>query len=161
MRSSDPFFEEIQQFRQWWIWVILLIVTMFAESAPWIFYQPTDPAWQMILVGLIPVLVILWFYILRLETKITEEGICYRFFPVHLKTHCLAWDEIDKADVIKYHPVLDYGGWGIKFGAKGKAYNVTGNMGLMIHRNNGRKILIGTQKPEELKQVILKFKPTV
>ena len=34
------------------------------------------------------------------------------------------------------------------------AYNVKGKMGLQLVLKNGKKILIGTQKTEELKQIL-------
>jgi hypothetical protein len=44
---------------------------------------------------------------------------------------------------------MGYGGWGIKRGIGGLAYNVSGNQGLQLVLTDGRKILIGTQKPEQ------------
>jgi hypothetical protein len=55
-------------------------------------------------------------------------------------------------EVITYRPIIDYGGWGVRFGRKGMAYNVSGNIGLLISRKNGKTILIGTQKPDEMKE---------
>jgi hypothetical protein len=54
-------------------------------------------------------------------------------------------------EVRKYSPIKEYGGWGFRYGFKnGKAYNISGNMGLQLILKNGDRILIGTQKPEEL-----------
>jgi len=37
---------------------------------------------------------------------------------------------------------------------KGKAYNVSGNRGVQLELLNGGRILIGSQKPEELVKAI-------
>jgi hypothetical protein len=53
-----------------------------------------------------------------------------------------------------YRPIRDYGGWGIRYGRGGKAYNVSGNRGVMLELSDGQKLLIGSQRPEELANAI-------
>jgi TATA-box binding protein (TBP) (component of TFIID and TFIIIB) len=36
----------------------------------------------------------------------------------------------------------------------GKAYNVSGNQGVQLFFTNGKKLLIGTQKPEEITAIL-------
>ena len=63
---------------------------------------------------------------------------------------------ISKVYVRKYSPLADYGGWGLRFSmsGQGKAYNVSGNVGLQLEFSNGKKLLIGTRKPDELSSVL-------
>jgi len=49
-----------------------------------------------------------------------------------------------------YSPILDYGRWGIRYGWRGKAYNVSGNRGVIFVLPGGETLLIGSQRPEEL-----------
>jgi hypothetical protein len=35
------------------------------------------------------------------------------------------------------------------------AYNVSGNRGLQLELTNGKKILLGTQRPEEIAQALI------
>jgi hypothetical protein len=54
-----------------------------------------------------------------------------------------------------YRPILEYGGWGIRCGFKGaRAYNVSGNKGVQLILQNGKRLLIGSQKPDELVEAI-------
>ena len=53
---------------------------------------------------------------------------------------------------------MDYGGWGIKYGLKGLAYNISGNFGIQLELKSGSKILIGTQKPDEVKKLLDEIK---
>jgi len=41
---------------------------------------------------------------------------------------------------------------------KGRALNMSGNMGLQLELKDGKKLLIGTQKFEELEQLLQKIK---
>ncbi|APZ48188.1 hypothetical protein BW723_16255 [Polaribacter reichenbachii] len=84
----------------------------------------------------------------------------YQFFPFHLKLKLIAWQDISKAYVRNYSPISDYGGWGLKGGwssAKGKAINVSGDVGIQLELKTGKKLLIGTNKESEAKRVLATY----
>lgn len=152
------YFEEIQRFRQWWIWVLLTflplifvwgIIQQAVFGIP--FGSKPAPTSFLALMGLIPLTMLFLFYSMNLKTKIDHNGISYKMFPFHFKFRQLNWDEIQEAYAREYRPLREYGGWGIKYrGKSGKAYNVSGNKGLQIVLKDGKKILLGTNKYEEL-----------
>jgi hypothetical protein len=91
----------------------------------------------------------------NLRTELHADGIRYRFFPLHLHWHFIPKNDIAKIYIRKYSPFRDYGGWGIHWSLGGsKAYNTCGNMGVQVELVNGKRILFGTQKPEEWEKVI-------
>jgi hypothetical protein len=96
---------------------------------------------------------------LRLETVIKTDGIHIRFYPFHFKTKFISWDEIHKVYVREYSPLREFGGWGIKYSmiGNGKAYNVSGKIGLQLEYGRGKMLLIGTRKGEELKALLEKL----
>jgi len=99
------------------------------------------------------------FLLSKLRTVITGEGIYVRFHPVDFKTRFYAWEDIDEAYIRKYSPLREFGGWGARGSWKrGIAYNVSGNIGLQLVLENGRKILIGTGRAEELESVLKKMR---
>ena len=55
---------------------------------------------------------------------------------------------------MQYKPLAEYGGWGIKYGFKGKAYNVSGNKGVKIFLKNGLNIMFGSQKYNDLAKAL-------
>jgi len=101
--------------------------------------------------------VFLLFAFAKLTIEIDRRRIAFRFFPFHLKFQQIGWDKVEKFEVITYKPIRDYGGWGIKFGKKGKAYNVAGDKGLQLQLKSGKNILIGTQKTAELTDFLSKL----
>lgn len=105
---------------------------------------------------LLPIAIILLFVFLKLETRITTDGIYYRLFPFTLRFRRIPFNEIHSYFIRKYNPIIEYGGWGIRFSMKRKgiAYTVSGTMGLQIYLNSGKKILIGTRKPDLLISVL-------
>ncbi|PQJ76096.1 hypothetical protein BTO13_02445 [Polaribacter gangjinensis] len=83
----------------------------------------------------------------------------YQFFPFHFSDRKISWNEISKAYVRTYDPIGEFGGWGLKGGnifnkSKGKAINVSGDIGIQLELKNGKKLLIGTQKEAEAKSVL-------
>jgi hypothetical protein len=64
--------------------------------------------------------------------------------------------EIVHRETRTYWPILEYGGWGISYSffGKGWAYNVNGNRGGQLELANGKRILIGSQRAEELARAI-------
>jgi hypothetical protein len=164
---SKLYFKEVQRFNQWYILVLNVItfaIVVFFITKEIIHLQQTsqatNEAYWLLLIGLIPLLLILLFYMVKLETEIRKEGIYFRFKPFQRKFKFYDWKDILKFYVRKYKPIKEYGGWGVRAGTKkyGRAYNVSGNMGLQIELTNGKKILIGTVKATELERAITKIK---
>ena len=105
----------------------------------------------------IGILLPLLFWQMKLTTRISAEGIYVRFFPFHFKEKFFAWDTLSASNVRTYSPLIEYGGWGIKYSFKGNGlvYNTAGNVGLQLNFKEGEAVLIGTQKGEEIKQVLV------
>lgn len=91
---------------------------------------------------------------LKLSTEITESSISYKMFPFHFDWKDLPLKEVEKLEVRIFKPLQEYRGWGNRIGKSGRAYTIKGTNGLQITLKNNEKILIGTNKPEELKKVL-------
>ncbi len=150
-------FEETQSFNQWWIWVLLIASACFPVYGMIQQVILGNPIGDrplsnvgMILLMLFTVALLLLFFILKLQTKIDEQGIQMRFFPLTKKD--IKWSQIATTEVIDYGFV---GGWGIRYFTKyGTVYNMKGKMGLLITLKGGKQFVIGTQRPEELKSFL-------
>ncbi len=90
---------------------------------------------------------------IKLETRIDEKGIHFKYFPF-VKWRLIEKFSIKGAKVISFNPFTEHGGWGIKGNSTTKAYTVIGENGLAIDLGEKKKILIGTQKPKELTDFI-------
>ena len=158
------YFKEEQKFNQWWIWLLIAVccgiwIWQFVQQI--IMGKPfgNNPMSDLgvILTGIFPILVLLLFRLLKLETLIDEEGIKCRFMPFQRKYKTFLPLDIAKYEVKKYNPLMEYGGWGIRYGRKGTAYNVRGNMGLYLELKNKKNFLIGTQTPDSLRYAMEKM----
>jgi len=156
-------FTESQKFKQWWLWIILLSINLLLIYGFYIQIIKGQPFGDrpmsnngQIIGAIISVLVTILFYNFKLQTIIKEDGIYYRFFTIHIAYRKLTWDKLKFSFIRKYSPIFEYGGWGLRFGimGKGQAINVSGNQGLQLVLTNNSKILIGTNKPEELNEIL-------
>lgn len=145
-----PLFTEKQRFNQWWLWLLLAvssatpIIIMFKEYSN--NTVSSNNLWALIIIFL----AIILFAVLRMKTVVTKENIQLTQYPFVWKTIKLS--DIDTMKVINYGFV---GGWGIRLWTKyGTVYNVRGNKGLHIRLKNGKQLVIGTQKPQELENVV-------
>ena len=158
---ARAYFNETQGFRQWWIYLIILFTIVSWGYALIASFQSEEPQkasedYVLILTSIIPIALILLLFSLKLVTKIRNDGIHVRFKPLQLKEKHIRPEEIKTFEVRKYKPLTEYGGWGIRTGGKkyGKAYNVSGNMGLQLYLANGKRLLIGTKKAREVQKAM-------
>ncbi len=110
---------------------------------------------------LIVLAVMLLFLFLKLKTRVDENGIHFKFSPFRSSYKIIKWNQISNLYIRNYNAFSEFGGWGYKFRFKnqiGKAYTTKGSVGLQLVLKNGSKILIGTQKKEELQRVITNYK---
>ena len=154
--STPPLFREVQRFRQWFFWIPVMVVTgiiwwQFAEQVVLGRPQGTDPipswvAWVLVIAfGLgFPAFAL----VVRLVTEVKPGLLSVRLIP--FRVNRIRVQEIQSAGARRYSPLREFGGWGIRIGRDGRAYNAYGNRGVQLTLADGSRILIGTQRPEEL-----------
>jgi uncharacterized protein with PQ loop repeat len=156
-------FREIQKFRKWWHFLIAgsPVIIVFVLSVLVQFdvlqtkNQQKDPiVFSVIILFLLAI--VIWFFSLKLETIINGHGIYVNYKGLLFCKRSMTWGEIKSISLIKYDPLSDYGGWGVKYSITGNGwcYNVSGNDGIKIITNNGKPFLIGTQRQEEVEKII-------
>lgn len=164
--QTGEVFTEVQRMRHPLFWLVFLLLAglMGYGFVMQIFYsipvgQNPAPDW-VVWAGLFFVLGLLWLgWFVKLEVKVSKDGIEYRYPPFINHRKLVGWDELRSARVRKYNPVFEYGGWGVRmcFPA-GRAYNVQGNMGLQLEFLNGKKLLIGCRDAKALESMLKRLK---
>ena len=163
--DTELIFREEQKFPLWLCWLIYLsmgfaaMLNVFAlkEVLSEQGSQEILGILMLIIVGIgVPIAIAALFLLLKLETEVHPDGLYIRFFPFHLHFIKFSPDDLSEFYARQYKPIREYGGWGIRCGlfGKGKAYNVSGNKGVQLVFNNGKKLLIGSRRAQELEQAI-------
>lgn len=90
----------------------------------------------------------------RLITQVRTDGIYVRYAPLQPSFTRYAWTDIREVYLRRYNALAEYGGWGLRWGPSGRGYITPGEWGLQIVLHNGVKVLITTQRAEELTEVL-------
>jgi hypothetical protein len=155
-------FKEKQKFNQVWLYCILVPIgglCLWGLADRLIFTDKLDSVDILLLalciVGLISVAL---FLITSLETEINKDGVYVQFRPFMIKRRQIPWTDIEDVEVKMFDAMADYGGAGIKYGRNGLGYIISGQFGLEIRTKDDNRILIGTNKREEIARLIKTFK---
>lgn len=164
-------YREEQSFRQsFTIWILLAVFVLVLGIIGYGFYQQlylskpfgdnpesdTRLIWSGIITFVVMNAVFLFMMSARLMTEIWSDGIRYKFPPLVLKTRHIPLSEIKSAEVEKYKPIFEFGGWGWRkrLLSRKTAFNVSGNIGIRVTRNNGSQVLFGTREQDEMKRAV-------
>ena len=171
MDGATVTFREVQGFRQWWLWVLLLTTTLgtiglfgygiyiqIVKGNPWGDRPMSDGGLiataiaTTVLVAGVAILI----FSARLTTEVRSDGLHIRFFP--LKRSFIPFETIASYEARTYRAIRDNGGYGIRWGREGKAYILSGNEGLQLLLKDGRKLLIGSRHATELEAAVRTWK---
>lgn len=167
-------YTEKQKFNQIWLWLLLLfsgfIPVVILGSGLYVQLVKGEQFGNnpmsdnglivtFILTLLLAISLVLLFATSRLTTRIDKAGIYVKFFPFHWREHHYRWQEIERYEVVKYQPIREFGGWGVRYARKSKAYNVSGNQGLRLFFKKGNQLLIGTQQSKNLTIFLERLNP--
>jgi len=155
-------FREEQRFTQLWIIVLIAVsalIPLVIILSQYLKNENAFTATELVITLSLGVCLPLIIFLFKLYTRIDEKGVHYRFSPFHFKLKTIQWSKISKAYVRKYDAISEYGGWGLKGGyfwrkSKGTAINVSGDIGIQLELENGKRILIGTKLEQQAKEVL-------
>lgn len=150
--KNDLTFREVQKFSLWFRLLVIFMLTVSAGLSVFALRNSKnliDLVWIVVPIG-----IIILFSIAKLEIEVRSDGLYVCFCPFHIHFKKFPVEDLGKCYVRTYKPILEYGGWGIRYGIRGKAYNVSGNRGIQLVFKNGRQLLIGSQKPYELAEAV-------
>jgi len=141
-------FSEVQQFRQTWLWYLLLFSFLISMVPVLVLTLRGDlPRSEgiavMSLMLVIMAIILGLFNVATLETKISDEGIAFRWTPFFKRFTLLKWSDIDYVQIRQYLGLS----YGFHFSFRyGRMHNVSGNYGLQVVLKNGKRYFLGTQK---------------
>ncbi len=156
--EQNIIFKERQRFTQLWLWVVVLGVSAIF----WVGFvyqvigggsygsKPVSDVQLSILFVLVGLGLPYFFYSMTLTTEVLPGLVQVRFFPFHLQPVQLPLHLIRDFEKVTYSPILEYGGWGIRWTSHGKAYNTSGYEGVKLYFYNKEPILIGSQRAKAL-----------
>jgi hypothetical protein len=141
------YFHEDQHFRGSWLWVVIALPIGGVLVASILGGSRGD-----LLAVLIPLaavaLIAAILALARLETTVDDRQLVIAFHGMW-PTRQIPLDRIASYTERTYG-IFDSGGWGVHLGLAGMTYNVSGNKGVQLVLRDGGRVLLGTQRPDEL-----------
>ena len=160
-KSSDILFEEVQSrtSRQTVGFFRTVSVIVFAALVINIILQKgIATSFTYFLITTLTILIVLNLILpSNLTTQIRSDGIYVRFSPFRPSFVKFSWNDIEDVYLRNYDALSEYFGWGYRIGPHGTGYIVAGNVGIQIILKNGNKVLVTTQRPNEVKDVLQKI----
>ena len=160
-KQAEPDFHEVQAVRQWHARLVLAMppaAMLFIAVRQLVFHRPwgSPPMSNggVIFLAVLLVAVYIRLITVRLVTDIRSGELSVGLEGLWRKRR-VPLAGIRSAIEVEYDPAAEYGGYGIRSGANGLAYIASGNRGVQVELNDGRKLLIGSQRPGELARSII------
>jgi hypothetical protein len=164
-RPAPALYHEEQNFA-WWLYAAL--ASMVALAALGIVWhddakpgQTLPPAsWTKVEVPLYLVIgfglpTVLVACVLHMTTEVDPNAcrVWFGWLPTYRRIIPLS--EIARIEVVRYHAFRDHGFWGVHTGRDGeRALTARGDCAVRLHLRDGTRVLIGTQRPDELAGVL-------
>jgi len=129
------------------IGIVLLAILVLSVAGVWIQFGAALPVridWAL----LIPIAAAALTVAIELRVTVVPGAVRIRFFP--LTTRVIERSAIKDIEARTYRPIREYGGWGLRFGRRGRAYSISGNRGVELTLADGRRVMIGSQRADEL-----------
>lgn len=96
-------------------------------------------------------------WVLRVRTRVTDRTLHVSFVPICRRR--IPLEEVEEAEAIRYEPMRDAGGWGLKSSARyGLAFTAAGDRAVRVVAGK-RRLLIGSQRADELEAAIRRAAP--
>ncbi len=150
-----------EQFFAWWRYVLLAVMVCIGWfSIAWnhpgqaaagvVVRGPVLELPLSLIVGLVlpPALVV---GVLKMSTEVTpvQCRVWYGFIPTYRRA--IPLDEIKRIEVVSYRPFRDHYFWGVRTTRDGeRVLTARGDRGVRLHLSDGSRVLIGSQRAEEL-----------
>ncbi|UZD24685.1 hypothetical protein PBT90_14995 [Algoriphagus halophytocola] len=151
---ANRVFKESQSYAGTWVMYFILLVEAPTLILLVVLYFTSEEKQEMaialgVVLGAMALTLSLIFNI-KLETRIDNQGISFRYMPFIRKWRKYSRAQVKRWEVSEYQPIMDYGGWGLKGNKTTKAYTVLGTEGLLLDVGEKKKIRIGTMKAKEM-----------
>ena len=88
-----------------------------------------------------------------LLVTVDHEGVEARMGRTGLLRKRFPWSDVEAAEAVRYHPLREFGGWGIRWSWsdwKKRAWTQSGDGAVVLHLQGGVRFYLGSDRPERL-----------
>jgi hypothetical protein len=146
------------------LWIALIPVTLLVFFATYKESETIFRNWQstLTLIGILFMMIsfIILLFKMEITTTFTEEYIQVQYFPFNLKPKTIYWNNLKSFETRNADSFKEFWGWGWGYRGtkKNRAYTTYGDFGLQLTFKNGNRLFIGSQKKDEMEELIDRIK---
>ncbi len=89
-----------------------------------------------------------------LTVLVQETRIVMHLGTVRLVRRMVPLDSIVSLESVRYRPLLEFGGWGVRGAGKKKAWTARGDRAVVVGLDEDRKLYVGSDHPQRLEAAI-------
>lgn len=87
----------------------------------------------------------------RLRVVVTRTSIRLTYGYTRLIEKLVTFEEIEDVEPVRYSPIREFGGWGLRYGGgRKRAWTVRGDGAVVLTLDDGIRLYIGSENPERL-----------
>ena len=91
-------------------------------------------------------------FVVALQATVQETRIFIHLGRVPLIRKSVPYGEILSLESVTYHPIREFGGWGVRGLGKRRAWTARGNRALRLELTGDRVLLVGSDHPRRLEE---------
>jgi len=150
---GQTYYKQTERLREPWVWAIVAgssVVVLASAVATW----GGDGSIVGTLILLATALAIpLFVWSMHLTVTVDEKEVVAHLWPFARRRFAL--EQITSAQARSYHPVKEFGGWGLRRSRAGvRAYTITGDRGVELMLVDGRRVMLGADRATDLQLAI-------
>ena len=89
-----------------------------------------------------------------LTVLVQETRIVLHLGSVRLVRKMVSFDSIVSLESVRYRPLVEFGGWGVRGAGKKKAWTARGDRAVVVGLKEGRRLYVGSDHPQRLEDAI-------
>lgn len=151
--GRESLYREVQRFRQPRRWLLVVATaTLFVLFG----IAEAETAFARAVCLLVAAAVVAAFWLMRLTTEVTEEGVEVSFLPFH-RRRVVRFEDIDRVEHHPYRAVTPLGHWGLHLGFGTSAYNIDGDGAVELVYGD-RSLVVGSRRSAELADLVRRMR---
>jgi hypothetical protein len=124
-------------------------VLLLTIDLPFLILVAITREWALLVGVVIVSTVAALFAVARLVVDVSVEEITVSFHFLW-PTRRMRISDVKRATAVTYNSLVDYGGFGVRWGPRGWAFNTGGDEGVLVEMKDGKRVMIGSRRAKEL-----------
>ncbi len=89
-----------------------------------------------------------------LTVLVQETRLVMHLGSVRLVRRMVPLDSIVSLESVRYRPLMEFGGWGVRGAGKKRAWTARGDRAVVVELDEGRRLYVGSDHPQRLEAAI-------